>query len=182
MRERQIGICIALQERPIVLDDAFERLPGQIETVVACVTALQQRHDAQRLSVVIEPAIGRHAGLERALAGVAERRMAEVMGERHGFREILIDAQRAGERAGDLPDLDRMGEAGAKMIAVERHEDLRLMREAAKGGAVDDSVAIALEFAPRRRWRLCVKPAARARGVAGVCRKRAANRHMRAFH
>jgi len=75
-----------------VLDDAFQRLPGQIETVIARVTALEQRYDAQRLSIVIKPAIRRHAGLERALAGVAERRMAEVMDERHGLREILVDA------------------------------------------------------------------------------------------
>jgi hypothetical protein len=57
------------------------------------------------------------------------------------------------------------------MIAVERHEDLAFVREAAKGRGVQDAVAVALELATRRRRGLGMEPAARARGVAGVGRE-----------
>ena len=43
------------------------------------VAALQPGHDAQRLGVVVEPAEPRHAIRQRVLAGMAERRVAEVV-------------------------------------------------------------------------------------------------------
>ena len=43
----------------------------------------------------IEAAIGPHLGVQRLLAGMAERRVAEIVGERHGFGEILVEAQGA---------------------------------------------------------------------------------------
>ena len=33
-----------------------------------------------------------HRGVERALAGMAEGRMAEIVGERQGLGQILVDA------------------------------------------------------------------------------------------
>jgi hypothetical protein len=84
--------------------------------------------------------------IERALAGVAERRMPEVVGERQRLGQILVEPERAGERAGDLLDLERMGEAGAEMVALVEHEDLRLVGEPAEGRGVNDAVAIAPEW------------------------------------
>ncbi len=43
--------------------------------------------------------------------------MAEVMGERHRLGEVLVQRQSAGERAGDLPHLYRMGQPRAEMVA-----------------------------------------------------------------
>ncbi len=137
-----------------MLDEAFQRLPGEVEPVVVGIAAFQQGHDAQRLGVVVEAAVGLHAGVQRLLAGVAEGRMAEIVRQRHRLGEILVERQRPRERPGDLADLDRMGQPRAEMIAVERHEDLRLVREAAEGGRMDDAVAVALELAARRRRRL----------------------------
>ena len=51
------------------------------------------RDDAQALRVVIEAAEASHRLIERALAGMAERRMAEVVGERDRLGEILVEAQ-----------------------------------------------------------------------------------------
>ena len=48
------------------------------------------------------------------------------------------------------------------MIAVLIDEDLGLVRETAEGGRMDDAVAIALKFAPRRRRRLGDEAAGRA--------------------
>jgi len=41
--------------------------------------------DPQGLVVVREAAIRRHLGVERLLAGMAERGVAEVVGQRQGF-------------------------------------------------------------------------------------------------
>ena len=101
-----------------MLDEALERLPGEVEPVERGVAPLQPRHDPQRLGVVVEAAEGRHAVVERVLAGMAEGRVAEVVGERQRLGQILVEAERAGERAGDLADLDRVGQAGAVMVAL----------------------------------------------------------------
>ena len=69
-----------------MLDDALERFPGQVEPVETGITMLKQCHDAQGLRVVIESAMGLQAAIEGALAGVAERRMAQVMRQRQRLR------------------------------------------------------------------------------------------------
>ena len=54
----------------------------------------------------------------------------------------------------DLRDLDSVGQARAKMIALMVKKDLGLMRQTAKRGGMDDSVAVALKFRTGRGWRL----------------------------
>jgi hypothetical protein len=71
--------------------------------------------------------------------------MAEVMGQRHGLRQVLVETQRAGHGAGHLRHLQRMGQAGAEIVALMLHEDLRLVLEPPERGGVDDPVAVALE-------------------------------------
>jgi hypothetical protein len=57
--------------------------------------------------------------------------------------------QGARHRARDLRDLDAVRQAGAKQVAFVIDEDLGLVFEAAKGGGMDDAVAVALEFTAR---------------------------------
>ena len=102
----------AVGERAVVLDQAFERLPGEVESVEVGVAPLQRRHHVQRLRVVVEAAERGEAVIERALAGVAERRMAEVVAERGGLGQVLVEPERAGERAGDLGAPPRCGSGG----------------------------------------------------------------------
>ena len=92
----------------VVLDQALERLPGEIEPVEGGIAALEPGHDPERLGIVVEAAIGRHQPIELALAGMAERRVAEIMGERDGLGQILVEPEHAGDRAGDLRHFDRM--------------------------------------------------------------------------
>src|ERR1700749_4304226 len=100
-----------------MLGETFERLPGEVEAVEAGIAALKEAGDAaERRGVVVESAIGGEAGIERPLAGMAERWMAEVVGQRAGLGEVLIEAERARQRAGDLGHLERMGEPVAVMI------------------------------------------------------------------
>ena len=137
-----------------MLDEAVERLPGQVQAVEIRVVALQLGDQPQTVAVVVEAAEIGEAGVERVLAGVAERSVAEVVAEGDRLGEVLIERERAGERAGELRDFDRMGQAGAKVIAFVVYEHLRLMREAAERRRMDDAVAVALKSRARRRLRL----------------------------
>ena len=123
------------------------------------IAALQIGHDAQRLRIVVEAAVIREAVVERAFAGMAERRMAEVVGQRQRLRQILVEAERAGERAGDLGDFERVGQPRAEMIALVIDEHLGLVGEPAEGGRMDDAVAVAAELVAGGAWRLGVAPA-----------------------
>ena len=114
------------------------------------------------MAVVIEAAEVGEAGVERVLAGVAERRMAEVVAERNRLGQILVERESAAERAGELRNLDGVRQPRAEMVALVVHEHLRLVRKAAEGGRMDDAVAVALERSAGRRIRLRTA-AARAR-------------------
>ena len=73
-------------------------------------------------------------GIERALAGMAEGRMAEIVGKRQRLGQVLVDAKRARDRAGDLRHFEAVGEARAVMIALVIDEDLGLVVEPPEGG------------------------------------------------
>ena len=124
--------AVAVGQRAVVLDQPFERLPGQIEPVEIRIAALERGDDAQRLRVVVEAADAAEAAVERALAGMAERRMAEVVRQRQRLGQVLVEAERAGERAGDLGHFERMGQPRAVMVAFVVDEHLRLVRQAAE--------------------------------------------------
>ena len=119
------------------------------------VALLEQIDDAQDLQVVLEAAVGLHAGVQRILAGMAERRMAEVVGERDRFGQVLVEPQAARDRAPDLRHFEAVREPRAEEIAFVVDEDLGLVFEPPEGGGMDDAVAVALVFgaAPRGRLR-----------------------------
>ncbi len=105
---------------------------------------------------------------EHALAGVAERGVAEIVGERDGLRQVLVQPQRAGDRAGDLADLERMGQPGAEVLAFVLEEDLRLVLQAPEGRGMDDAVAVALELGARGARRNGIEPPAALRRIGGI--------------
>src|ERR1700680_2438218 len=129
---------------------------------------------------MVEAAMGSEALVERTLAGMAERRMAEVMGQRAGFRQILVETERARDRSGDLGDFERMGEPGAIMIAFMENEHLGLMGKPAERGRMDDAIAIAPEIAARRAPRLAMEAPAGQGRIGRIGRAPAAGtyRHL----
>src|SRR5258708_6746619 len=155
-------------QRAIVLDDALQRFPGQVEPVEFGIAMFQRCDDAQALRVMVEPAMGFQTGIQRALAGVAERRMAEIMGQRQRFRKILVETKLPGQRAGDLRHFERVGQPGAVMIAFMEHEYLGFVLQAPKRGGMNDPVAIPPERAAGLARRLREQPATAAIGVAGI--------------
>ena len=96
-------------------------------------------------SLCEKPPKRRHLGVERLLAGMAERRVAEIVGQRQRLGEILVEAERAGDGARDLRHFEAVGQPGAVMVALVIDEDLGLVLQAAERGRMDDAVAVALK-------------------------------------
>src|SRR5260221_1842166 len=96
---------------------------------------------------MVEAAMGLQAFVERPLAGMAERGMAEVVGQRQRFRQVLVETELPGQSAGDLRHFQRMGQPGSVMIALVEHKNLGFVLETAKSGGMDHPVAIPAELA-----------------------------------
>ena len=68
-----------------MLDDAFERLPRQVEPVELGIAAFETGQDSQCLIIVRKAAEPRHLGIQRFFASMAKGGMAEVVSERQGL-------------------------------------------------------------------------------------------------
>ena len=123
---------------------AFEHFPGEVEAGEFGVARFQHFADAERLLVVVEPAVIAEALVEHVFAGVAEGRVAQVVGHGQRFDEIFVEPQRAGDGAGDRGDFERVRQPRAVVVAHLAGEHLRLVTQAAEGGAVQDAIAVAL--------------------------------------
>ena len=132
-----------------------------------CVTLLEVLDDTQRVKIVIEaaPVMGKTA-VECAFARMAEGRVADVVDEREYLREIYIEAQCACGGAGDLGNLDGVGQAAAEVIGGPAGEHLSLPRQPAKGTSLDDALAITLEGRTRGASRRAID--ARVKRVARI--------------
>ena len=150
-----------------MFDQAFEGFPAEIQSIKVCVFPLQPGDDAKRLGIVIKAAEGGHELVELALAGVAKRCVAKVMGQGQGFGEILIEAEYAGNRPCYLGNLDRMGKPGAVVVALVIHENLGLMLQSPEGGRVNYPVAVALKGGARRTLGFREQPSP---ALFGFCR------------
>ena len=110
---------------------------------------------------------------ERVLPGVAERRVAEIVRQRHGFHQVFAQAQRPRDGTPQLRDFDGVRQARAEQVTLVIEEHLRLVDQAAKSRRMHDAVAIALEcvaWAACRIARFGVEAAAmgvRVRGIGG---------------
>src|SRR6202042_2456087 len=86
-----------VKQRPVVLDEPRERRLGQVEAVELRIMPFELGHDAQSVAVVVEAPVLGHAGVERVLAGMPERRVAEIVAKRDRFREVVVKPQSASE-------------------------------------------------------------------------------------
>src|SRR5258708_24066468 len=144
----------------LVLDDPLPDLPGEVQPRELRVALLEHFQDAQGLPVVLEaPVIGHQLGHD-LLAGMAERRVPEVVAEHQALREVLVEGEAAGHAAPDLRTLQAVGEAGAVVVALVVDEHLRLVLQPAERGAVDDAVPVALVAGAVGVVRLQVPPPA----------------------
>jgi len=129
---------------PRMFHDAFADFKGQIQSVEADVTMLEVLHDAKGVQIVIEAAaVGAHQFVELSFAGVSEGRMPDVVHQSQRLDEFRVDAKGRGHGAGNLRDLQRVGQPVAKMIGKAGAEDLGFCLEPSKRAGMDDAVAVA---------------------------------------
>ena len=91
-----------------------------------------------------------HQLVQHRLPRVAKGSVAQVVAQSDGFCEILVKPQTPSDGAGDLADLQGMGQAGAVMIPHRGKEHLGLMLEPAEGFTVDNPIPIPHERGPHR--------------------------------
>ena len=169
--------------RPGVVQNAVAHLRREVEAPPAVLDAL---HYAQALLVVAvqkpaaplavarahrrRAAVARQAARQRLLAGVPEGGVPQVVAQRDGLGQILVEPQRAGDGARDLGHFQRVGEPRAVVVALGGQEHLRLVGQAAERLGMEDLVAVALEVVAQDvGGGRAVAPLAfrRARGVLG---------------
>jgi hypothetical protein len=92
----------------------------------------------------LKPPSARSRSSSVSSPGVSQGRVADVVAQRQRLDEILVEGERPGQRAGDARHLERVGQPAAVVVAVIAGEDLGLVGQPAKGGGMDDPVAIAL--------------------------------------
>ena len=92
---------------------------------------------------------------------MASRAVPAVVAQGNGLGQGDVQAQGGGDGGGDLGYLDGVGHAGALMIIGE-DEHLGLAGQPAKGGGMQDSVAVALETGSGGVGLLRLGPLARA--------------------
>ena len=151
-----------------MFQNTFTRFEREIQSVEVDVASFELVDHAQRLKVVLEAAVLAHAGVQRVLPGMSERRVAEVVREADGLDEVLIEPHGARHGSGNLRDLEGVSQTRSVEITFVIDEDLGLVDEAAKCRGVDDAVAIALELAAISRgiFRVAAAPGiGRAYGV-----------------
>ncbi len=146
------GVATGINQRAIVLDQAFKGFPGEVQAIELGVFPLQPGDNSQGLGVVIEAAIGGHELVEFAFAGMAKGRVAKIVGQGQGFGQILVKAEDAGNGPCDLGNFNGMGEPGAVVVALVIHENLGFMLQAPEGGGVDNAVPVTLESRARRAF------------------------------
>ena len=99
-----------------------------------------------------------HDVAQRALPGVAEGSVAQVVAQGDRLGQVLVEHQRPGDRAGQARDLQGVGQAGAVMVALRLKEDLGLVLQAPEGFRVGDAVHVPLEAGADRAGLLRAQP------------------------
>src|ERR1700733_15617139 len=138
-----------------VLDNPFAYLKGQIEAAKSGVAKLEVFSNSQRVQIVVEKeSMLPHRCIQRLLPGMPKRRMPNVMHQRQCLDQIRIETKLRGNRTRYLRDLNRVGEAVAKMIGVPPRKDLRLRLESTKRPGMHHAIAIALKVIAVKMRRL----------------------------
>src|SRR5215475_10842938 len=124
-----------------MLHDSLADFEGEIEPRVSRETLLEMLDNTKGVKIVIEGGAKRaHQRIEAAFAGVAKRRVANVVNQGEGFGEIDVEAEGFGYGASDLRNFEGVRQAIAKVIGVASRKDLSLGFEAAKSARMNDAI------------------------------------------
>ena len=92
---------------------------------------------------------------------MAQRRMADVVGEGERLYQVFVEREGPRERPGDARHFQRVRQPAAVVVAVVAGEDLGLVGKPAEGRGVHDPVAVTLVGAAELVWGLGMDPAGR---------------------
>src|SRR5690349_11737500 len=99
------------------------------------------------MQVVIEDVPERsHLAIEGLFAGMAKRRMTNVVNQGEGFSQIRVQSQGRSHRACDLRYLYGMGKPVPEVVGTSIRENLGFVLQTSKCAGVDDAIAIALKI------------------------------------
>ena len=90
----------------IVLGNALEGFPCQVQPVKIRVMPLKRGHNPNRLCVMIKPTKGCHQPIKRFFSGMTERRMTQIVCQRNRFGQLAIEAQNTGNGPRHLRHFD----------------------------------------------------------------------------
>jgi len=130
-------------------DDAVAYLPCQVEPFAVL---FQPIHHTQALHIMVKAV--RAESVQRLFTRVTKGGVPQIMRKADSLGQILVQAQAAGDGAGDLRDLQRMGQPGTVQVALRRKEHLRFLLETPEGLAVQHPVAVPLKHRAQRILRL----------------------------
>jgi hypothetical protein len=161
---------------PRVLQHRGAHRGGEVEADGARPAGVGGGHDAQALGVALEP-VGQREPMpgepvELLLAEVAERWVPEVVREGGGLhdvevaaaevvdqrREVRVGVDPLGDRAGDLGDLEAVGEPVVQQPGPAGADDLRDAPEPREERRRDDPVAVGAEGAGGQIAGLSARP------------------------
>ena len=140
-----------------MLEDALPGFKREIEAVVGGVSLFQAIDHPQTLQVVLKPTKRLHAFVERILPRMTKRGMPQIMRQRDGLHQILIDLKRPGNGTPQLGNLQGMRQPRTKKVTFMVQEHLRLVDKAPERGGVNDAVAIPLVVRAGRSGHLRVQ-------------------------
>ncbi len=132
-----------------MVQHAVADLPREVETPAVVLEVLDH---AKRLLRMAEGTT--EEWCERLLPQMSERCVAQIVPEGDRLRQILVEAQCAGDGARDMADVERVGQSNPVVIPLGSEEHLRLVFETAERLGMDDPVTVALEAGTDRIRRL----------------------------
>src|SRR5271170_2523872 len=100
-----------------VFDDALPNAESQVQSGMRGVSLLELLDDAQGVQIMVKAeAVLAHCAVQSALSGVAEWRMTDIVNQSEGLCQVLVQAKRARDRAGDGRNLKGVREAAAEVV------------------------------------------------------------------
>lgn len=144
---------------------AVPHLPGQVQSSPVL---FQHFHNAHALLIVGESVLAYL--IQYVFAGMAEGRVPQIMAQRNGLCQALIEPQGLGYGAGYLGYLQGMGEPGPVMVPLRRQKHLCLVLQPSKCLGVKDAVPVPLVLRPHiaQLLRLVPSPGPAAKGRIGA--------------
>ena len=124
-----------------------------VERLQRDVAAIQVVEHPHRVHVVVEGAPGTRvvAGRQKALAGVAEGRVARVVAQRDGLDEVAVQPEQAPDAPGHAAHQLHVQAAPRDLVVLGEGEHLGLVGIAVVGGQVQDLLDVAHEGRARER-------------------------------